>query len=79
MFNSIYLSIQTRNHSVDESWLDVTASWLLGDAKIIADNIREQVYQELGLYHLQVLFNKIFAKMGSDYKKPNAIQLFQEE
>lgn len=60
--------------SVDESWLDVTASeMLLGDAKIIADNIRERVYRELGLtLSAGVSFNKIFCKDGSDYKKPNA-------
>lgn len=76
MLNSIYLEYTdlVEPFSVDESWLDVTASeMLLGDAKIIADNIRERVYRELGLtLSAGVSFNKIFAKMGSDYKKPNA-------
>lgn len=76
MLNSIYLEYTdlVEPFSVDESWLDVTASeMLLGDANIIADNIRERVYRELGLtLSAGVSFNKIFAKMGSDYKKPNA-------
>ena len=76
MLNSIYLEYTdlVEPFSVDESWLDVTASeMLLGEAKIIADNIRKRVYRELGLtLSAGVSFNKIFAKMGSDYKKPNA-------
>ena len=60
--------------SIDESWLDVTASRrLFGDGKTIADEIRKTVKSELGLTcSVGVSFNKIFAKMGSDYKKPDA-------
>ncbi len=60
--------------SVDESWLDVTASHkLFGTGKEIADTIRERVKRELGLtLSAGVSFNKIFAKMGSEYKKPDA-------
>lgn len=60
--------------SIDESWLDVTASTLLfGSGREIADNIRETVKRELGLtLSAGVSFNKFFAKMGSDYKKPDA-------
>ena len=60
--------------SIDESWLDVTASEkLFGDGKTIADTIRKTVREETGLtLSAGVSFNKIFAKMGSDYKKPDA-------
>ena len=59
---------------IDESWLDVTGSHLLfGDGSTIANAIRERVKQEIGLtVSVGVSFNKIFAKLGSDYKKPDA-------
>ena len=60
--------------SVDESWLDVTGSRkLFGDGKTIADRLRRQVRQEIGVtISVGVSYNKIFAKLGSDYKKPDA-------
>ena len=60
--------------SVDESWLDVTDSQrLFGSGRKIADTIRERVRRELGLtLSAGVSYNKIFAKMGSEYKKPDA-------
>ena len=60
--------------SIDESWLDVTASVkLFGSGRDIADRIRERVRSELGLtLSAGVSYNKIFAKMGSEYKKPDA-------
>lgn len=60
--------------SIDESWLDVTGSrTLFGDGKTIADTLRAQIRQETGLtVSIGVSFNKIFAKLGSDYKKPDA-------
>lgn len=59
---------------IDEAWLDVTGSLnLFGSGKEIADQIRETVKSEVGLtVSVGVSFNKIFAKLGSDYKKPNA-------
>lgn len=59
---------------IDESWLDVTGSRrLFGDGKTIADNLRQEVKQKTGLtISVGVSFNKIFAKLGSDYKKPDA-------
>lgn len=59
--------------SVDESWLDVTASQnLFGSGKEIADQIRNAIRNELGLtVSIGVSYNKIFAKMGSDYNKPD--------
>ena len=60
--------------SIDESWLDVTASQMLFvSGREIADTIRETVKNELGLtLSAGVSFNKTFAKMGSEYKKPDA-------
>ena len=63
---------------IDESWLDITGSMHLfgGDAAVIADGIRERVKKELGLtLSVGVSFNKVFAKLGSDYKKPDATTL----
>ncbi|WP_206459567.1 DNA polymerase IV [Anaerovorax sp. IOR16] len=67
--------------SIDESWLDVTASTnLFGDGCEIADCIRRTVRKELGLtLSVGVSFNKIFAKMGSEYKKPDATTLISRE
>lgn len=68
--------------SVDESWLDVTGSLHLfhTDGKGLADRIRWEVREELGLtISVGVSFNKIFAKMGSDYKKPNATTVITRE
>ena len=67
---------------IDESWLDITGSMHLfgGDAKAIADGIRERVKRELGLtLSVGVSFNKIFAKLGSDYKKPDATTVIARE
>ena len=59
---------------LDECWLDVSGSLnLFGDGKIIADTIRRRMKSELGLtVSVGVSFNKIFAKLGSDMKKPDA-------
>lgn len=63
---------------IDESWLDVTGTLhLFGDGPQIADQIRETVRRETGLtVSVGVSFNKIFAKLGSDYKKPDATTVF---
>ena len=60
---------------IDESWLDVTNSLHLfgGDARALADTLRERIKREFGLtISVGVSFNKVFAKLGSDYKKPDA-------
>lgn len=61
--------------SVDESYLDLsgTLSYYGTDARGLADAIRERVKREIGItISVGVANNKIFAKMGSDYKKPDA-------
>ncbi|MEG0918532.1 MAG: DNA polymerase IV [Anaerovoracaceae bacterium] len=76
LINEIYLRYTdlVEPFSIDESWLDVTGSQnLFGSGKEIADQIRETVKNELGLtLSAGVSYNKIFAKMGSEYKKPDA-------
>jgi len=64
--------------SLDECWLDVYGSErLFGDGEQIAQQIRERVKKELGLtVSIGVSFNKVFAKLGSDYKKPDAVTVF---
>lgn len=66
---------------IDESWLDVTASQkLFGSGVEIAEKIRREVKETLGItVSIGVSFNKVFAKLGSDYKKPDAITVISEE
>jgi len=62
-------------YGIDESWLDVTDSVSIkGDGEKIANEISNRMKSELGItVSVGVSFNKIFAKLGSDYKKPDAI------
>ncbi|WP_075109727.1 DNA polymerase IV [Bittarella massiliensis (ex Durand et al. 2017)] len=67
--------------SIDESWLDVTGSrTLFGSGVQIANELRRRVKKETDLtISVGVSFNKIFAKLGSDYKKPDATTLITRE
>ena len=59
---------------IDECWLDVTHSSLFGSGAEIAEKIRQQVKDTYGLtVSVGVSFNKIFAKLASDLKKPDAV------
>lgn len=60
---------------MDECWLDVTDSQMLfGSGFDIAQKIRHEMKTELGLtVSVGVSFNKVFAKLGSDMKKPDAV------
>ena len=63
---------------MDECWLDVTAS-THGSGEALADIIRKTIREELGLtVSIGVSFNKIFAKLGSDMKKPDATTVLDE-
>ncbi len=66
---------------LDECWLDVTGSaGLFGSGLKMAEEIREAVKSELGLtVSVGVSFNKIFAKLGSDMKKPDAVTVITRE
>ncbi len=67
--------------SIDESFLDVTGSrHLFGSGKEIADELRRRIREEIGVtVSVGVSFNKTFAKMGSDYKKPDATTVISRE
>ncbi len=66
---------------IDECWLDVTGSRLLfGNGEEIAHKIRERVKNEIGVtISVGVSFNKVFAKLGSDLKKPDAVTVIPYE
>lgn len=66
---------QVEPYGMDECWLDVGGSRsVCGSGMEIAESIRQTVKEELGLtVSVGVSFNKMFAKLGSDMKKPDAI------
>ena len=65
---------------MDECWLDVTGSGIFGTGMEIAEQIRKTIREELGLtVSIGVSFNKVFAKLGSDMKKPDAITRITRE
>lgn len=58
---------------MDEAWLDVTGE----NGRLIADRIRRLIYDECGITaSVGVSDNKVYAKLGSDYQKPNATTVF---
>ena len=65
---------------IDESWLDVTSSQkLFGNGYEIAEQISRDIKNDLGItISVGVSFNKVFAKLGSDYKKPDAITVIDK-
>ena len=65
---------------MDECWLDVSCSTrLYGSGEKIAQHIRNAIKEELGLtVSIGVSYNKIFAKLGSDMKKPDAVTVISE-
>ena len=68
-------SDQVEAFGLDENWIDLTNSlqYLHQEPVAIADTIRQRVKEELGVtVSVGVSFNKIFAKLGSDIKKPDA-------
>ena len=67
---------------IDESFLDVTGSMHLFPMtpKELADVIRARVRQEIGItISVGVSFCRVFAKLGSDYKKPDATTVINRE
>ena len=79
----IYISYtdQVEAFGLDECWLDVTGSTgLFGDGITIANDIRARIRRELGLtVSVGVSYNKVFAKLGSDMKKPDATSVITPE
>lgn len=72
---------QVESFGVDEAWLDVSGTEkIFGSGFAIANQIRQRLQDELGLTgSVGVSWNKIFAKLGSDLKKPNATTVIAEE
>ena len=65
---------------IDECWLDVTHSKTFGTGEEIAEKIRRAVKEERGLtVSVGVSFNKVFAKLASDLKKPDAVTVVSRE
>ena len=72
---------QVEAFGIDECWLDVSGSLnLYGTGPEIAEKIRRTMKDELGLtVSVGVSWNKIFAKFGSDYKKPDAVTCIKQD
>ena len=72
---------QIEPFGLDESWLDVTGSTeLFGSAMDIAQEISDRIKFELGITaSIGVSDNKITAKLGSDYQKPDAITRIERD
>lgn len=84
VINDIYARFTDRVEpfGIDESWLDLTGTWHLfgASAEEVAHEIRRTVKNETGLtISVGVSFNKVFAKLGSDYKKPDAVTVFSQD
>ncbi len=81
--NAIYAEYTdlVEKFGIDESWLDVTGSTkLFGSGIEIADILRKRIREEIGItISVGVSFNKVFAKLGSDYKKPDATTVISKE
>ncbi len=71
---------RVESFGIDEAWLDVTGSvhsW--DEAYALADKIRARIVSDFGLtVSIGVSYNKVFAKLGSDLKKPNAVTLISD-
>ena len=82
MARKIYLDYTDRVEpfGIDESWLDVTnRAKLCGGGEKIAYEINRRIREELGItVSVGVSWNKIFAKFGSDYKKPDAVTVINQ-
>ena len=84
IINEIYRKYTDRVEpfGIDESWLDVTGTWQLfaESPAALADQLRAEVKAATGLtISVGVSFNKVFARLGSDYKKPDATTLITRE
>lgn len=74
-------SDQIEPFGIDECWIDISAN--IGnrrDGELVAYELKERIKAELGLtVSIGVSFNKVFAKLGSDYKKPDAVTIISRE
>ena len=83
MARKIYLNYTDRVEpfGIDEAWLDVTGSvGIYGSGESIAHEINRRIKEELGItVSVGVSWNKIFAKFGSDFKKPDAVTVITKD
>ncbi len=71
----------------DEAWLDVTHALAMRGKEVglaagreLAEELRARIRQELGItVSIGVSWNKIFAKFGSDYRKPDAVTMIDRD
>lgn len=64
---------------LDECWLDVSGDRYRTGCEI-ADEIRNRIKNEIGItVSIGLSYNKVFAKLGSDYKKPDALTVISRE
>ena len=66
---------------IDECFMDITGmDWMYKSGAALAERLRKQVKSETGLtISVGVSFNKIFAKLGSDMKKPDAVTIITRD
>ncbi len=79
---SLYAQFTDRQEpfGLDESWLDITGCYAWKDGYLAAQEIRRRMKAELGLtVSVGVSWNKAFAKLGSDYRKPDAVTVFDRD
>lgn len=74
-------SNRVESFGLDEAWIDVSNPGVtLRDGERIAHEIRKRIKRELGItVSVGVSFNKIFAKLGSDLRKPDAITVLSPD
>jgi DNA polymerase IV len=74
-------SDRVESFGLDEAWIDLTnRGTTITDGERLAHEIRERVKGELGLtVSVGVSYNKIFAKLGSDMKKPDAVTVIRRD
>lgn len=74
-------SDQVEPFGLDECWVDVTGTQKMEKGvDVLANEIRERIKFELGItVSVGASYNKIFAKLGSDYKKPDAVTIFTKD
>ena len=78
----IYLKYTDRVEpfSIDECYLDVTNSKIFGSPIEIAEKIKSEVKDKLNLtLSIGVSYNKTFAKIASEFKKPDAISVVTKD
>ncbi len=83
LVRNLYLQYtpNVESFGLDEAWLDLTQpDMTLEQGRIIAEELRRRIKEEIGLtVSIGVSWNKIFAKLGSDYQKPDAVTLITPE